>query len=80
MERSIRQLFEKIKRHQPCIVYIKGFDAIASPGNEHLHGAILEIASYLDEFSDNNIEVLLICSVKQNIDAHLREFFLPLQT
>jgi len=78
MERSIRQLFEKIKRHQPCIVYIKDFDAIASPGNEHLHGAILEIAGYLDEFSDNNIEVLLICSIKQNIDTYIQGFFLSI--
>jgi len=42
MEKSIRELFEKIKRLQPCVVYIKDFDAIASE-DEHLHGAILEL-------------------------------------
>ena len=75
MERSIRELFEKVKRLQPCIVYIKGFDAIGSPGDQHLQGAILEIAGYMDEFNDNNVKVLLICSVAREIDLLLREYF-----
>jgi len=75
MERSIRQLFEKIKRHRPCIVYVKGFDAIACPRDDHLRGAILEVAGYLDEFSDKNVEVLLICSIAQEVDPLLRRYF-----
>lgn len=57
MERSIRELFEKIKRLQPCVVYIKNVDAIVMSGDEHLHGAILELSEYLTEFSDNNVKV-----------------------
>ena len=64
-ERSIRKLFEKIKRLQPCVIYIKGLDAIANPKDEHIHGAILEITSYLDEFRENSMKVLLISSVIQ---------------
>jgi len=75
MERSIRELFEKIKRLQPCVVYIKGFDAIGSSEDEHLHGAISEIVGYLDEFNDNNVKVLLICSVFKEIDPLFEEYF-----
>lgn len=79
MERSIRKLFEKINRLQPCIVYIKNIDAIASFGNEHIHGAILELLDNLNNFSDNNTKVLLLCSTKdkdkldQEIKTYLKE-------
>ena len=43
MERSIRQLFEKIKRLQPCVVYIKYLDAIIDIDERHLYGASLEL-------------------------------------
>jgi len=75
MERSIRQLFEKVKHNKPCIVYVKGFDAIACSGDDNLRGAILEVAGYLDEFSDKNVEVLLICSIAQEVDPLLRNYF-----
>jgi AAA+ superfamily predicted ATPase len=76
MERSIRELFERIKRLQPCVVYIKVFDAIAPKvANEHLHGAILEIAEYLTEFRDNNVKVLLLCSAKNEIAPQIEEYF-----
>ena len=75
MERSIRQLFEKIKRLQPCVVYIKGLDAIANSKDEHLHGAVLEIASYLDEFRENGVKVLFISSTAGEIDPILHNFF-----
>ncbi|MHA1595930.1 MAG: AAA family ATPase [Candidatus Baldrarchaeia archaeon] len=78
-EHLIRQFFEKIKRHQPCVVYIKGFDAIGGSREEHLHGTILEIAGFLDEFCDNNIEVLLICSIAWEIDPLLRGYFISLK-
>lgn len=74
-ERLIRQFFEKIKRHQPCVVYIKGFDAIGDSREEHLRGAILEVAGYLDEYRDLDIGVLLICSIFQEIDSVIKEYF-----
>lgn len=76
MERSIRQLFEKVKRTKPCIVYVKGFDAIACSEDNHLRGTILEVAGYLDEFNDKNVEVLLLCSIAQEIDTLLKNYFM----
>jgi len=62
MERSIRELFERIKRLQPCVVYIKVLDVITPKVyNEHLYGAMLELSEYLTEFRDNNVRILLIC-------------------
>jgi transitional endoplasmic reticulum ATPase len=76
MEKSIRELFERIKRLQPCIVYIKLLDAIAPKvANEHLHGAILEILEYLTEFKDNNVRVLLLCSAANEIAPQIEEYF-----
>jgi len=76
MEKSIRELFERIKRLQPCIVYIKLLDAIAPKvANEHLHGAILEILEYLTEFKDNNVRVLLLCSSANEIAPQIEEYF-----
>jgi transitional endoplasmic reticulum ATPase len=76
MERSIRELFERIKRLQPCIVYIKVLDAIAPKvTNEHLHGAILEILEYLTEFRDNNVKILLLCSAVNEIAPQIEEYF-----
>lgn len=75
MERSIRELFEKIKRLQPCVVYIKNIDAIAISENEHLHGAILELSEYLTEFSDNNTKVFLLCSITHEIDPQIKRYF-----
>jgi AAA+ superfamily predicted ATPase len=76
MEKSIRELFERIKRLQPCIVYIKLLDAIAPKvANEHLHGAILEILEYLTEFKDNNVKILLLCSVANDIAPQIEEYF-----
>jgi AAA+ superfamily predicted ATPase len=74
MEKSIRELFEKIKRAQPCVVHIKNFDAIAS-GEEQLRGAVLELLGYLAEFRDRGVEVFLICSVVTDIDPNVREYF-----
>ena len=76
MEKSIRELFERIKRLQPCIVYIKLLDAIAPKvADEHLHGAILEILEYLTEFKDNNVRVLLLCSAVNDIAPQIGEYF-----
>jgi SpoVK/Ycf46/Vps4 family AAA+-type ATPase len=76
MEKSIRELFERIKRLQPCIVYIKLLDAIAPKvANEHLHGAILEILEYLTEFRDSNVKVLLLCSAVNDIAPQIEEYF-----
>jgi transitional endoplasmic reticulum ATPase len=76
MEKSIRELFERIKRLQPCIVYIKLLDAIAPKvADEHLHGAILEILEYLTEFRDNNVKILLLCSVANDIAPQIEGYF-----
>jgi len=76
MEKSIRELFERIKRLQPCIVYIKLLDTIAPKvADEHLHGAILEILEYLTEFKDNNVRVLLLCSAVNDIAPQIEEYF-----
>jgi transitional endoplasmic reticulum ATPase len=76
-ELLIRQFFEKIKRSQPSVVFIKGFDAITNSRDEHLRGAIIEIAGYLDEFIKKNIKVLLIgsCSTYDEIDPLIRGYF-----
>jgi len=75
MEKSIRDLFEKIKRSQPCVVYIKNFDAIATAQDEHLHGAILELLDNFEEFKKNNTKVLILCSAKDKIDDQFCEYF-----
>jgi transitional endoplasmic reticulum ATPase len=76
MEKSIRELFERIKRLQPCIVYIKLLDAIAPKvADEHFHGAILEILEYLTEFRDNNVKILLLCSVANDIAPQIEGYF-----
>jgi len=75
MEKSIRELFGKLKRLQPCVVYIKNFDVIATAQNEHLQGAILELLDNLTEFSDNNTKVLILCSVTYKIDPQIRMYF-----
>jgi transitional endoplasmic reticulum ATPase len=80
MEKSIRELFERIKRLQPCIVYIKLLDAIAPKvADEHLHGAILEILEYLTEFRDSNVKVLLLCSAVNDIAPQIEEYFETLE-
>ena len=80
MERSIRELFERIKRLQPCVVYIKVLDAIAPKVyNEHLYGAMLELSEYLTEFRDNNVRILLICSAVNDIAPQIEEHFEPLE-
>jgi transitional endoplasmic reticulum ATPase len=80
MEKSIRELFERIKRLQPCIVYIKLLDAIAPKvADEHLHGAILEILEYLTEFRDSNVKVLLLCSAANDIAPQIEEYFETLE-
>ncbi len=76
MERSIRELFEKVKRLQPCVVYMKHLDAIASHGDEHLYGAILELSEYLTEYSDNDVKVFLLSSITHdNIDPNIKMYF-----
>jgi len=75
MERSIRELFGKVKRLQPCIVYMKSIDAIAISGDEHLHGAILELLENLTDFSDNNTKALLLCSATHGIDPRIKTYF-----
>jgi transitional endoplasmic reticulum ATPase len=74
MEKSIRELFEKIKRAQPCVVHIRNFDAIASR-EEQLRGAVLELLGYLAEFRDRDVKVFLISSVATDIDPNVREYF-----
>jgi AAA+ superfamily predicted ATPase len=81
MERSIRELFERIKRLQPCIVYIKVLDAIAPKVyNEHLYGAILELTEYLTEFRDNNVKVLPVCSAINEIAPQIKDHFEELKS
>ncbi|MHA1284924.1 MAG: AAA family ATPase [Promethearchaeota archaeon] len=75
MERNIRELFLKIKRLQPCVVYIKFFDAVARADDEHLYGAILELLEQLSIFSENNIKVLLLCSTRFEIDQNIKNYF-----
>jgi len=81
MERSIRELFEKIKRLQQCVVYIKYLDAIADKNDEHLQGANLELLEYLWEFNDmkDQLKVLLLCSIEKdnenNINKGVRNIF-----
>jgi len=75
MERSIRELFEKIKRLQQCVVYIKYLDAIADKNDEHLQGAILELLEYLREFNDmkDQFKVLLLCSIEKNNENNINQ-------
>ncbi len=75
MEKSIRDFFGKLKRLQPCVAYIRNFDAIATTQDEHLQGAILELLDNLTEFSDNNIKVLILCSATHEIDPQIKEYF-----
>jgi len=75
MERSIRELFGKVKRLQPCVAYIKNFDAITTSQDEHLHGAILELLDNLTEFSDNNTKVLILCSATHEINPQVKMYF-----
>jgi len=75
MESSIRELFEKINRLGRCVVYIKNFDAIATSGDEHLHGAILELLDNFTEFSDNTTKVLILCSATHEIDPQIKMYF-----
>jgi len=76
MERSIREVFSKLKRSQPSIVYIKNFDAIAIQ-NEHTYGAILEIIDNLYNFKVNDVQILMLCSVKKDakIDPEIEFYF-----
>jgi len=75
MERSIRELFEKIKRLQQCVVYIKYLDAIADKNDEHLQGAILELLEYLREFNDmkDQLKVLLLCSIEKDNENNINQ-------
>jgi len=75
MERSIRNVFGKIKRLQPCVVYIENIDAIAKLEDEHLHGAILELLHHLIEFKDSDVKVLLLCSTTYEVDPHIKTFY-----
>lgn len=75
MERSLRMLFGKLKRMQPCVAYIKNLDAIAVDQNEHLHGAILELMDNLTEFKENNTKTLILCSATHRIDPQIKTYF-----
>jgi len=75
MEKSIRELFSKLKRLRRCVVYIKNFDAIATVQDEHLHGAISELLDNLTEFNDDNTKVLILCSTTHKIDPQIRMCF-----
>jgi len=77
MERSIRELFGKINRLRPCVVYIKNIDAISVSEDEHLYGAILELLDSLTNLSDNNAEVLLLSSTKDEdkLDQEISSYF-----
>lgn len=74
MEKSIREFFGKLMQTQPCVVYIKNFDAIAAQ-EEHLRGAVLELLDNFTELSDNKAEVLILCSITNNIDSSLATYF-----
>ena len=63
------------KRLQPCVAYIKNFNAIATAQNEHLRGATLELLDNLTEFSDDNTKVLILCSATHEIDPQIRMYF-----
>jgi len=77
MERSIRELFGKINRIRRCVVYIKNIDAIAISDDGHVYGAILELLDSFTNLSDNNAEVLLLCSTKDRdkLDQEIRSYF-----
>lgn len=78
-DRLIREFFEKIKRSKPAVIYIKNLDAITISQDEHLYGAVSELSDYLAEFSDNNTEVLLLCSsssaTHKKIDPDIKGYF-----
>ncbi|RKY57931.1 MAG: hypothetical protein DRP95_06460 [Candidatus Latescibacterota bacterium] len=74
-EWSIRQFFEKIKRVQRCVAYLKLFDTIANSQEEHMRGAVLEVSEYLYEFEDNDVQAVLMCSVSGRVDEDIRAIF-----
>jgi transitional endoplasmic reticulum ATPase len=77
-EQSIRNFFERIKRFQPSIVYLKHLDAVGI-NDEHLNGAIIELLDNLEYLKDNNFKILFIASIsKDNIDKinkDLKDYF-----
>ncbi len=79
-EQSIRNFFEKIKRFQPSIVYLKHLDAVGI-NDEHLNGAIIELLDNLEYLKENNFKILFIASIsKDNIDKlnkDLKDYFTP---
>ena len=74
--RSIRQFFEKVKKIQRCVVYVRNIDAIAAANDDDLRGAIIELSEHLTELEDDeDIEVLLLCSSTKEIDSEIKEYF-----
>lgn len=78
-ENSIRQFFERIKRSQPCVVYIEDISAIATPTDEQLRGAISELWYHFKELSDSNAEVLLLCSATDGVDSQVKTYLEELE-
>lgn len=75
--RSIRQFFEKVKKIQRCVVYVKNIGAIAAANDdEQLRGEIIELSEHLTELKDDeDMEVLLLCSSTKNIYSEIEEYF-----
>jgi len=76
-EKSIRNIFEKISKTQPCVIYFKYIDAISKYEDKHLYSAILELINSLTEFYEKDIKVLILASAKniRDIDKEVYSFF-----
>ena len=61
-ERQIRELFAKIRRTQPCIVFIQGLNALTANGSENTAGIINELIYQIDKIQEDNAQVLLLIS------------------
>jgi len=72
MEKSIRELFQKIKFLEKSVVYIKSIDSIAEPRQENLRGAVIELIEDLNTLKNNNHKVLLMCSASGEIDENIK--------
>ncbi|KKM99080.1 hypothetical protein LCGC14_1151400 [marine sediment metagenome] len=72
MEKSILELFHKIKNLEKSVVYIKSVDSIAEPNQKELHGAIIVLIENLHALKDSNHNVLLMCSATRKIDEFIK--------
>jgi len=72
MEKSIRELFQKIKILEKSVVYIKSINSIAEPRQKNLRGAFIELIEDLYDLKNNNHKVLLMCSASGEIDEKIK--------